>query len=87
MVYVTKITACIPSKDFKFPYYCRLVADSIDELYDFAIDKMKLKKEWYRSKAIPHFDLGIKNRRLALELGALEISPAKEIELLRKFRI
>jgi len=65
-----------------------MVADSIDELLDFAIDEMKLRREWfkYQEHSIPHFDLGVKNRIRAIELGAKPINNHKLYELMRIYR-
>jgi hypothetical protein len=65
-----------------------MVADSVVELLDFAVEKMKLKREWYQhtGKSIPHFDLGVKNRIRAIELGAKPIDNHKLFELMRRYR-
>ncbi|MFA6917176.1 MAG: DUF4031 domain-containing protein [Parachlamydiales bacterium] len=50
--------------------WCHLVADSLEELHDFAL-RLELKREWFQQNAsYPHYDLTIELRELALVLGA-----------------
>ena len=46
--------------------------ESIEELYDFAVNKMKLKPQWnHYSRHFPHFDLTTKNKiNQSIKLGA-----------------
>lgn len=88
MVYVDKLTPCIPTADWQFRFSCHLVADDVDELLDFA-NRLGLKKEWfqYRNKKIPHFDLGVKYRQKALQYGAIPIDNKKLHELIMKYEV
>lgn len=53
---------------------------SLEELYDFGVNKLKLKPEWnHYSRHFPHFDLTTaKKKNLALALGATLLSSARE---------
>lgn len=46
---------------------------SVDELYDFAVNKLGLKPHWnHYSRNLPHFDLTTKRKQnRAIELGAI----------------
>lgn len=50
-----------------------LVADSLDELHEFA-DKIGLKREWFQDHpSHPHYDIFGAKVRLSLESGALRV--------------
>lgn len=52
--------------------WCHLVADSVAELHAFA-QRLGLKREWFQDKSrYPHYDVTVKVRQRALELGAVE---------------
>jgi len=73
-VYVDKLMPCIPSPKWPFRFACHLIADSIRELDGFA-RRLGLKREWFQQgKLLPHYDLCASKRKLALELGAIELS-------------
>ena len=51
--------------------WCHLVADTLDELHDFAV-QLGLRKAWFQDKAsYPHYDVTVTVRERALALGAL----------------
>ncbi len=54
---------------------------SIQELYDFAVKKLKLKPQWnHYSRHFPHFDLTTKHKKdLAINLGALYVDARDDI--------
>lgn len=54
---------------------------SVDELYEFAVNKLKLKPEWnHYSRNLPHFDLTTKRKqKQAVELGATWLEETQEI--------
>jgi hypothetical protein len=86
MVYVDRIEKTIPTKDFPFPFFCRLVADSLGELQDFGLEKLGLRREWLKTQEIPHFCLGMTHRNKAIELGAKPLSAKKKYDLWRQYR-
>jgi hypothetical protein len=49
-----------------------MFADSEEELHEFA-NKIGMKSEWFQNKKLPHYDLTVKRRQLALSLGAIEV--------------
>ena len=62
--------------------------ESLQELYDFAVKKLKLKPEWnHYSRHFPHFDLTTKRKiSQAVSLGALYVDARDDIERYRKVR-
>lgn len=60
---------------------CHLTADTLDELHLFA-EKLGLKREWYQDHPlVKHYDLTVKKRALALQLGAIEMSFREQKQL------
>ncbi|MCT7316350.1 DUF4031 domain-containing protein [Ralstonia sp. CHL-2022] len=52
--------------------WCHLVADSLDELHGFA-RALGLKRAWFQAQAsLPHYDVTIEVRDVALRRGARE---------------
>lgn len=59
--------------------WCHLVADSLDELHQFAV-RLGLKRAWFQDKAsYPHYDVTTSVRERALVLGAL---PARKRQMI-----
>lgn len=51
--------------------WCHLVADSLNELHDFA-QQLGLRRSWFQERSIyPHYDVTVSVREKALTLGAL----------------
>lgn len=51
--------------------WCHLVADSLDELHGFAMS-LGLKRGWFQALAsLPHYDVTVETRVVALSRGAL----------------
>lgn len=51
--------------------WCHLVADSLDELHRFA-KSLGLKRAWFQAHAsLPHYDVTVEVRILALSWGAV----------------
>lgn len=53
---------------------------SIEELYDFGVNKLNLKPHWnHYSRHFPHFDLTTKaKKKLAIKLGAIYLKDFQE---------
>ncbi|MCG8911432.1 DUF4031 domain-containing protein [Pseudomonas sp. DP-17] len=67
--------------------WCHLVADTVDELHDFAMS-LGLKRSWYQQTAsYPHYDITSATRIKALQLGAQVASRKKIIECAKSLKI
>jgi hypothetical protein len=64
---------------------CHLIADSIDELIEFAVS-IGLRPEWYQPKSSPHFDLTVDGRAAAVANGAIELDNRAFVKKLRELR-
>ena len=64
---------------------CHLIADSVDELMDFAV-AMGLRPEWFQAKSTPHFDLTVEGRTAAVEHGAIELDQRQLVAKIRELR-
>jgi hypothetical protein len=52
-------------------HWCHLVADSLDELHQFA-ESLGLKRAWFQANAsLPHYDVTVEVRAVALSMGAV----------------
>lgn len=66
--------------DMKAPFrgmiMCHMVADTEEELIAFATKQLGLKKEWHQHAGTwrSHFDIALSKRKLAVSLGAVEIT-------------
>lgn len=63
--------------------WCHLMADSLDELHQFAA-KLGLKREWLHSG--DHYDVTSTKRAAAVKLGAIEVKAIQLVEVRRKLR-
>ena len=62
-----------------------MFADTIGELY-FMAAKIGLRRSWFQNHKTPHYDLCKSKKKLAIELGAIEIDNKKVVELIRKWK-
>jgi hypothetical protein len=69
---------------WKGSLWCHLTADSLEELHNFAINSLGLKREWFQDKAIPHYDVIESKRKIAIEKGAIAISLKEMCDRRRK---
>ncbi len=66
--------------------WCHLVADSIEELHEFA-EQLGLRREWFQhSASYPHYDVTVEARQIALSMGAIEGSRADIITCARTLK-
>jgi hypothetical protein len=73
-VYVDPLMGCVPTARWRFTKSCHLVADSLEELHEFA-GQLGLKRGWFQSKSrVAHYDLTENKRKQAIVLGAIELS-------------
>lgn len=80
-VYVDKLV------DYRWKHgpSCHLIADSVDELIEFAVS-IGLRPEWYQPKSSPHFDLTAEGRAAAIRNGAIELTNRELVKKLRELR-
>ena len=54
---------------------CHMVADTEEELHTLAA-RLGLKREWFQpgNNSLPHYDISMSRRRMAVQLGAREIT-------------
>lgn len=85
-VYVDEMSPCVKSAKWPYSQSCHLAADSVEELHYFA-GRMRLKPAWFQDKPeLPHYDLTIGKRMLAVKLGAIEVNRIKISELMEMYR-
>lgn len=66
--------------------WCHLVADSIEELHEFA-KILGMRREWFQHDAsYPHYDITIETKVRALRMGAVEGSRSQIIGCARKLK-
>ena len=66
--------------------WCHLVADTLEELHEFA-HQLDLKKSWFQHAAsYPHYDVTIEVRQIALRKGAKAGSRAEIITCARTMK-
>ena len=69
-----------------FRSWCHLLADSLDELHQFA-QSIGLKKEWFQGHTkYPHYDMNENRRKIAVKKGAIEIDKRTTIEKAKKLK-
>ncbi len=62
-----------------------MLADTPEELFDMA-DRLGLKREWFQSRSVPHFDICQSKRVLAISYGAISISNHDMVAVIRRLR-
>ena len=62
-----------------------LLADSLDELHTMA-DTVGLKRKWFQTNPIPHYDLCKSYRIKAISFGAKEIGRKETVTLIRSWK-
>ena len=67
---------------WKYGASCHMVADTEQELHDFAT-KIGLRKGWFQGN---HYDLTEARRNVAVKAGAIEVDSRALVELIRKHR-
>jgi hypothetical protein len=65
-----------------------LIADTLDELHDFALKKLKFKSEWFQNyRKYPHYDLTTKRAfHRAINAGAKFVSSREIVDMCLKIR-
>lgn len=65
--------------------WCHLVADSLDELHEFAA-RLGLQRRWFQCRNYPHYDVTVTVRLRALQLGALDADRRTIVQCCKQMR-
>lgn len=66
--------------------WCHLVADTIEELHEFAY-QLGLQRHWFQHAAsYPHYDVTVEVREIALSIGAIQGDRISVISCARKMK-
>ena len=84
-VYIDPMNICIRSKKWPYDQACHLIADSIEELHEFAA-ALGLHRSWFQDHNIPHYDLTKGMRAKAFRLGAVSVSIKEFVKLTKQQR-
>lgn len=84
-VYVDPLMRVARSDRWPFHLACHLIADTVDELHQFA-DKLGLKHKWFQDKGVPHYDLTKNKRYMAVRLGAKQLTREEFAEMYYRTR-
>lgn len=82
-----EVQPCLPNARWRWRSVCHLCCEpgAEDELHRVARD-IGLKREWFRDrKGLPHYDLTIPKRTLAIAAGATAIDRKFLVELMRRW--
>lgn len=85
-VYVDAMFPTARSARWPYEEACHLLADSDDELVEFAVS-IGLKPKWLQAGSTTHFDLTANKRAQAVAKGALEMNSHELVAWLRQKRI
>lgn len=69
----------IPYKRMKM---CHMIADTPEELHEMA-RAIGMSRAWFQDKDIPHYDVSMSKRAMAVARGAIEVTPRELIEIAR----
>ena len=75
-VYVDELRRTAPTRRWPYKASCHLVADTTDELHEFAL-RLGMKRAWFQDGRYPHYDLTAGRRSKARRMGA-EVTAARE---------
>lgn len=85
-VYVDDLTPCIPNKNWRWTESCHLIADSLDELHEFA-NRIGMKRAWFQNDSrLPHYDLNKNRRAIAVRMGVVEIDRREFVSKMRELQ-
>ena len=85
MIYIDEKSTCIPTPHWPWDYVWHLIADTEEELHTFA-KKIGLRREWFQTSSMPHYDLTYSKAHKAILKGAMELTREEFINKLRKYR-
>ncbi|WP_350558958.1 DUF4031 domain-containing protein [Psychrobacter sp. CAL346-MNA-CIBAN-0220] len=75
------------SIEFKGYRWCHMLADSLQELHDFAEFIEIDKRLFHRNASYPHYDITLQMRVIAIENGAIPADRKKTIECAKKLKV
>lgn len=64
---------------------CHMIADTEEELHQMALN-IGMKRSWYQPKSFPHYDVCVSRRKLAVELGAVELTERELVMKIKELR-
>lgn len=71
---------------FRRMIMCHMIADTLDELHDMA-QLIGMQREWFQDGGrVPHYDVSLERRALAIACGAVVLSRSKFVQVMRKNR-
>ena len=70
---------------FRRMVMCHMLADSVDELHAMAA-RIGMRRSWFQSGSTPHYDVCLARRRMAVELGAVEVGRRQLVEVIKRLR-
>lgn len=79
-VYVDPLMRHGGSESFRWSNSCHCYADSVEELLEFCVRRLRMKSEWFQNKRVPHFDLNANKYRLALAQGVKQHTRREAVE-------
>ncbi len=74
----------IPFKGYK---WCHMLADSLQELHDFATLIEVDARLFHRNASYPHYDITVQMRETAIAQGAIAADRKKIIECAKKLKV
>lgn len=64
---------------------CHMLADTLEELHAMA-EAIGMKRAWFQPKSFPHYDVSVSRRKVAVELGAVEMTQREIVGVIRRLR-
>ena len=83
-VYVDQLFKTPKSTQWPYQQACHLVADTLEELHDFAVNKLGMRRSWFQDGRLAHYDLTANMRKKALARGAEELTLQEMGEFIKK---
>ena len=73
--------------EFKGYKWCHMLADTLQELHDFAALIEVDSRLFHRHASYPHYDVTVQLREIAIEYGAIPAGRKKIIECAKKLKV
>lgn len=62
---------------------CHMTADTLEELHEMAA-RIGIRRKWFQNKSIPHYDICLSKRALAVKMGAVEETSRESVARIRR---